>query len=518
MIIKRYPIFVKHTIILLMKKTIVLVIALVFISNLKAKTIDTKRPNIVFIFADDMGIGDVSHTTGKAATPHLDRLAKEGMRFTDAHTSSSVCTPSRYSLLTGRYNWRTTLARSVFMSPTKTPLIKKDETTVASLLKTKGYHTACIGKWHLGIGWQLLEKDQKVEGQQGKGWNIDYTKPAVTPTSNGFDYFFGITASLDMPPYVYIENEKAIAIPSVSKTFHTPSRMGATAADFEANKCLRDFAAKSVNYIDQRAKEDKPFFLYLPLTAPHTPIVPSEQWQGKSKLGKYGDFLMETDWVVGEILNVLDKHGLNENTIVLFSTDNGCSPSADIPDLISKGHYPNGNLRGHKADIFEGGHRVPFIVKWPAVVKAGTVTNRLTCMTDFIATCAEITDTKLDDAAGVDAISFFSTLKDPSYTTDRKTIVHHSISGAFAIREGDWKLSLCAGSGGWSPPKGKDLKGLPPVQLYNISNDIAETTNLQDKHPEKVKALTNLLQSYVDKGRSTEGKQQKNDREIKIQK
>jgi len=501
-----------------MKKNISIFLSLFFFSLvIKGKT-STEHPNIVFIFADDMGIGDVSHTTGKASTPHLDRLAKEGMRFTDAHTSSSVCTPSRYSLLTGRYNWRTILARSVFITPTKSPLIKKDETTVASLLKTKGYHTACIGKWHLGIGWQLLEKGKKVEGQKGKGWNIDYSKPAVTPTTNGFDYFFGITASLDMPPYVYIENEHAVSIPSVSKTFHTPSRMGATAADFEANKCLRDFAAKSVSYIDQRAKENKPFFLYLPLTSPHTPIVPSEKWQGKSDLGKYGDFLMETDWVVGEVLKVLDKHGLDKNTIVLFSTDNGCSPSADIPDLISKGHYPNGNLRGHKADIFEGGHRIPFIVKWPRVVKGGSVTNRLTCMTDFIATCAEITGAKLDDASGVDAISFLPSLKDPAYTGDRKAIVHHSINGTFAIREGNWKLALCPGSGGWSPPKGKNLRGLPPVQLYDLSNDISETTNLQDKYPQKVKALTDLLQSYVDNGRSTKGKNQKNDREIKIQK
>jgi len=501
-----------------MRKIFLLFYTLLFACVLNAKKINTKRPNIIFIFADDMGIGDVAHTTGKALTPHLDRLAKEGMRFTDAHTSSSVCTPSRYSLLTGRYNWRTRLAKSVFFNPYCKPLIEKDETTVASLLKEKGYHTSCIGKWHLGIGWQMLQNRKKVEGQKGYGWDIDYSKPAVTPTSNGFDYFFGITASLDMPPYVYIENEHAVSIPTVSKTFYTPNRIGPATVDFEANKCLRDFAAKSVAYIDQRAKEDKPFFLYLPLTSPHTPIVPSEKWQGKSSLGPYGDFLMETDWVVGEILKTLDKYDLNENTLVLFSTDNGCSPSADIPDLISKGHYPNGNLRGHKADIFDGGHRVPFIVRWPAVVKAGSVSDRLTCMTDFIATCAEITGAKLDDASGVDAISFLSSMKKPSYTGDRKTIVHHSINGAFAIREGKWKLALCPGSGGWSEPKGKNTKGLPPVQLYDISNDISETTNLQAKYPEKVKALTDLMQSYVDRGRSTKGKDQKNDRDITIQK
>ena len=499
-----------------MKKTISILFVLVSFYIVNAQKPNTKRPNIIFIFADDMGIGDVSHTTGKAETPNLDRLAKEGMRFTDAHTSSSVCTPSRYSLLTGRYCWRTRLTHHVFNTPAEKPLIKKDETTVASVLKEKGYHTACVGKWHLGIGWQLLDNYKKKKGQEGRGWEIDYTKPAITPTANGFDYFFGITASLDMPPYVYIENDRATVVPTVSKGF---KRMGAAAADFEAVNCLRDFAAKSVEYIDQRAKEDQPFFLYLPLTSPHTPIVPSEKWQGKSELGNYGDFVMETDWVVGEVLKAIDKHKLNENTIVLFSTDNGCSPSANIPNLISKGHYPNGDLRGHKADIYDGGHRVPFIVRWPAVVKENTVTDRLTCTTDFIATCAEITGTKLKSADAVDGISFLSTLKNASKVGDRKTIVHHSIHGNFAIRKGSWKLALCPGSGGWSAPTpGREPEGAPKVQLFDLSNDIGEKNNLQAKYPDKVKSLTSLLQSYVDKGRSTKGKDQKNDRDINIYK
>ncbi|WP_082379441.1 sulfatase family protein [Pseudalgibacter alginicilyticus] len=481
------------------------------ISTSKMQAQDT--PNIIFIFADDMGIGDISNNYGKAHTPHLDRLVNEGMQFTDAHTSSSVCTPSRYSLLTGRYNWRTRLANHVFGNPTEAPLIKKEEVTVASFLKEAGYHTACIGKWHLGIGWQTIADYKNKEGQEGKGWNIDYSKPAITPTSNGFDYFFGITASLDMPPYVYIENEYATNIPIVTKAF---PRKGAATADFEAIDCLRDFAKKSVAYIDERAKNDKPFFLYLPLTSPHTPIVPSKKWQGKSSIGKYGDFIMETDWVVGEVLKTLDKHDLNENTLVIFSTDNGCSPAAKITDLIEKGHYPNGNLRGHKADIYEGGHRVPFIVRWPSVVKAGTKTDRLTCTTDFISTCSEILGTPLDDASGVDGISFLPTLKNPSIN-DREAIVHHSINGSFAIRKGGWKLAICPGSGGWSYPRaGKTPSGLPPVQLFNLSKDLEEKHNLQAEHPEKVKELINLLQSYVDAGRSTPGMPQQNDREINI--
>lgn len=499
-----------------MYKAIITVVVLILSQNLLAQKAGTSRPNIIFIFADDMGIGDVSHTTGKAATPHLDRMATEGIRFTDAHTSSSVCTPSRYSLLTGRYNWRSTLSKGVIAKPTTKPLLKKEETTVASLLKEAGYHTAIIGKWHLGIDWELVPNFKKEKWQIGGGWNIDYTKPAITPTSNGFDYFYGIAASLDMPPYVYIENEKVTEIPSVMKDPNIRGRKGPAAPSFKAGNCLQDFAEKSVDYINDRAEEKEPFFLYLPLSSPHTPIVPSEKWRGKSKLGAYGDFLMETDWVVGEVLNALDKHNLTENTIVVFSTDNGCSPAAKIPNLIKKGHSPNGNLRGNKADIYEGGHRVPLIVRWPEVIEAGTQTGRLTCLTDFIATCSDITGVKLDEASGVDAISFLSTLSNPK-KTNREDIISHSINGSFAIRQGNWKLTLCPGSGGWSTPRaGKAPKGSPSVQLFDLSNDIAETTNLYDKYPKKVEELTKLLQSYVDKGRSTPGKCQENDRKVNI--
>jgi len=481
---------------------------------------DISRPNIVFIFADDMGIGDISHTTGMVPTPNIDRLVNEGMSFTDAHTSSSVCTPSRYSLLTGRYNWRTRLKSGVFGKPTEKPLIKEQEKTVATLLQQAGYTTACIGKWHLGIGWEEIENYQYKDWQKGSGWNIDYTKKVITPTTNGFDYFYGITASLDIPPYVYIENDHATQIPSVTKGAvkkgTKTGRLGAAAKDFELKNCLGDFAKKSIEYIHERAEKEEPFFLYLPLTSPHTPILPSSNWKGKSKIGDYGDYLMETDWVVGEVVKALDTHGFKNNTLVVFSSDNGCSPAAQIPVLQRKGHSPNGNLRGYKADIYEGGHRVPFIARWPEIITAGTKTDRLTCLTDFMATCSEITGVELDDASGVDGVSFLPTFKD-SGKTERAAIVHHSIDGSFAIRKGDWKLILCAGSGGWSYPKPKDvteemLKG----QLFNLSKDISETNNLYNNCPKKVKELTELLQSYVDKGRSTSGEPQQNDREVSI--
>lgn len=464
------------------------------------------QPNIVFILADDMGVGDVSHNGGKAATPFIDQLAAEGMRFTDAHTSSSVCTPTRYSCLTGRYNWRTRLKRSVFFSPHAKPLIEPGESTLGSILQGKGYHTACIGKWHLGIGWQFIENFKLPKDKKGQaGWDIDYSKPAITPTSAGFDYFWGIQASLDMAPYVYIKNNMATAPGTVTKAF---SRKGAAAVDFEANQCLTDFAAQSVAYINQHAKEKKPFFLYLPLTSPHTPIVPSKNWIGKSSIGKYGDFLMETDWVVGEVLQALEKNNLTDNTLVIFTTDNGCSPAAKIDNLVKQGHHPNGKLRGHKADIYEGGHRVPFIVRWPGKIKPKTVSDRITCQTDIFSTLAEISGHDVKPNEGVDSVSFLATLKDPTQTK-RDAIVSHSIDAAFAIRQGDWKLILCKGSGGWSAPKpGKAAKDAPPMQLFNLADDLSEKTNLYAKHPEKVKELNALLEQYVANGRSTPGEKQ----------
>jgi arylsulfatase A len=466
-------------------------------------------PNIIVIFADDMGVGDVSHNGGLAATPHLDRMAKEGMRFTNAHTTSSVCTPSRYGLLTGRYNWRTRKQFGVFMTPHDAPLIKEGESTLASLLKGAGYHTACVGKWHLGIGWQFKPNTPK----SADGWDVDYSKPAVTPTANGFDYFYGIQASLDMAPYVYIENERATQLPTVTKGFQ---RQGAAAEYFEAVDCLRTFASKSVDYINEQAKSEQPFFLYLPLTSPHTPIVPSPQWQGKSGIGEYGDFLMETDWVVGEVLQALDANGITGNTLVFFSTDNGCSPAAGISKLVKQGHRPSGELRGHKADVFEGGHRVPTLAVWPDVVPAGSQTDRLTSLVDVYATFSEIVGVKVGSKDGVDSVSFYDTLKDPAQV-ERNAIVMHSINGSFAIREGKWKLLLCAGSGGWSAPRGKAAEeGLPKVQLYDLEADLGETTNLQAQYPEKVAALTALLETYVENGRSTVGESMANDVPVRI--
>jgi arylsulfatase A-like enzyme len=487
-----------------------------FISVLVLNASD--KPNVIYILADDLGYGDLAHAGGKAATPHCDRLAREGMRFTDSHTTSSVCTPTRYGILTGRYNWRSTLKKGVLWGMSK-PLIEPGRLTVPGFLRQQGYHTAVVGKWHLGLGWQILPNGEKREAktgrQRGDGWQIDYDKKvAGGPLAIGFDESYIIPASLDMFPYLYLKNDKPTAWANTTKAFHRP---GPAAEDFEAINCLRDFARESRAYIAARAKSDKPFFLYLPLTSPHTPIVPSKKWQGKSSLGKYGDFLMETDWVVGEVLAELDQQKLADNTIVIFTADNGCSPAAKIPALVKKGHKPNAHWRGHKADIFEGGHRTPFLVRWPGKVKAGSTSSETICTTDLFATLADILGHrgKLPADAAEDSHSFLTALRgEANRKALRPFTIHHSINGSFAIRRGPWKLALCPGSGGWSGPKPAAAfknKDLPLVQLYNLKDDPAERNNLQAKHPEIVKDLVAELAQAIRNGRTNPGPKQSNE-------
>lgn len=476
-----------------------------------------QAPNIIVILADDLGYGDLHHDGGLPPTPHCDRLAAEGMRFTDAHTTSSVCTPTRYGILTGRYNWRSPLKKGVLFGLDE-PLIPTQRLTLPAFLKQQNYHTSVVGKWHLGLGWHKLPNEETrkaTSGEtKGQGWDIDYSKKVSGgPTALGFDQSYIIPASLDMFPYVYLENDKATEQATVTKAFFRP---GPSGADFEAINCLRDFARESRAYIKARAAEkEQPFFLYLPLTSPHTPIVPSEAWQGKSGIGAYGDFLMETDWVVGEVLAELDNNKLADNTLVIFVTDNGCSPAAKIPDLVKQGHQPNGALRGHKADIYEGGHRVPFIVRWPEKVKAGSSYDQTICTADIFATLADING-KLPTVpaeAAEDSFSFLPALTGQTQAT-RPFTIHHSINGSFAIRKGKWKLALCPGSGGWSDPRpNKALKdlSLPNVQLFDLEADLGEQHNVQDKHPAVVEELVNDLATAIDKGRTTEGPQQSND-------
>ncbi|MFD0892536.1 arylsulfatase [Luteolibacter ambystomatis] len=479
-------------------------------------TVASAAPNIVYILSDDMGYGDPQLAGGKAATPNLDRLAKEGMRFTDAHTSSSVCTPTRYGIMTGRYNWRSTLKQGV-LSGNSPALIPGDRVTVPSFLKQAGYHTGFIGKWHLGLGWEKPAAPAKAESgpTAGTGWGLDYSKPVKNgPLTLGFDEDFFISASLDMPPFVYLKNDKAAEIPTVTKKW---LREGPAAKDFEADHCLRDFAREARGFIKRAAaSKEQPFFLYLPLTSPHTPIVPSENWKGKSPFGLYGDFLMETDWVVGELLAEIEASGTAADTIVIFTSDNGCSPHADIPPMIAKGHKPNGDWRGTKADIWEGGHRVPFLVRWPSVVKAGSTCATTICTTDLFATAAEVIgkSAAIPADAAEDSFSMLPLLRGED-GHKREFTIHHSINGSFAIRKGDWKLCLCPDSGGWSAPKpgSPESKTLYPVQLYNLKDDPREQTNLAEKETGKVKELSAVLAKAIHDGRTTPGPVQKNDGE-----
>lgn len=493
------------------------------------------KPNIIYILCDDLGYGDVAclNPEGKIKTPHMDQLAKEGMTFTDAHSGSAVCTPTRYGVITGRYAWRSRLKSSVLggISPR---LIEQGRETVASFLKKQGYATACIGKWHLGMDWVIKPGKDVSENSIEKAdqvWNVEYDKPIKNgPNSVGFDYYFGISASLDMVPYTYIENDHVTVNPTEDKEFamfygvagkHT--RKGPTAPGFDAMNVLPDLTKKAVAYINQQAalaKKDTPFFLYLPLASPHTPILPTKEWQGKSGLNSYGDFVMQTDWAIGAVMKALENSGLTENTVIIFTSDNGCSPSANYPELLAKGHNPSHIFRGTKADIFEGGHHVPFIVRWPAKVKAGSFYDHTVCLTDFFATAADILGKKLPDAAGEDSVSLLPVLLGKTKKPVREATVHHSINGAFAIRQGEWKLELCPDSGGWSAPRPgrNDGSGLPPIQLYNLTSDIGEKNNVQADHPEIVAKLTKLLEKYVAEGRSTPGKPQTNNGDVEIHK
>lgn len=467
----------------------------------------TTKPNIIYILVDDMGYGDVSclNKNSKISTSHLDKLASGGMTFSDAHAASAVCTPSRYSILTGRYNWRSRLKSGVTFGFDE-PVIEPGRKTVASLLKEQGYQTGCVGKWHLGWTWP------KKHGAD----EVDYTQTISNgPVSLGFDYFFGISASLDMPPYVYIENNMPTAVPnrvipeSTGKAFW---RAGPAAPDFRHEDVLPKLTRKALSWIEQHAGQKNPFFLYFALPAPHTPILPLPEFAGKSGTNEYGDFCLQVDDTVGQVTAVLDKLGLADDTIVIFASDNGCSPMADFEELAGVGHQPSYIFRGHKADIYEGGHRIPLIIRWPAFIRAGATTDETVCLVDLMATCADILGVKLPDNSGEDSVSnlplWSGAVVDKSL---REATVHHSIDGSFSIRKGNWKLEMCPGSGGWSSPRpGKECEGLPPVQLYDLSVDISERANVYDKHPQIVDELKALLTRYVENGRSTPGRKQGN--------
>lgn len=456
-----------------------------------------------------MGYGDVSclNPESKIRTENMDRMAAEGMAFHDAHSSSAVCTPSRYSILTGRYNWRSSLKEHVLFGYDG-PLIEEGRETMASFLKKQGYNTACIGKWHLGWNWTLNSDNPE---------DIDFTAPITNgPTARGgFDYYYGIIASLDMAPYVYVENDQITAVPD-RETEDTDKRFwrkGPTGSDFVHEDVLPNFTKRACNYIEEQAATGNPFYLYFPLPAPHTPILPTPEFQGKSGTNEYGDFCLMCDDLVGQVMAALERAGVADNTILVFTSDNGCSPMADFEELAACGHNPSYVFRGHKADIYEGGHRIPLLIRWPEGIKAGSVSDETVCLSDMFATVADIIGCELDGNMAEDSVSNLPVWQGKELTAPlREATVHHSVNGSFSIRQGRWKLEFCPGSGGWSFPRPNtpEVEGLPPIQLYDLEADIGERANLQDKYPEVVEKLTSLMTQYVRNGRSTPGAPQEN--------
>lgn len=486
-----------------------------------------RAPNILIILADDLGYGDVAcynQTHGKVHTPNLDQFASQGMRFTDAHSSSAVCSPSRYSLLTGRYHWRTWL-QSGIVNRFGPPLIAPERLTLADLLRAEGYRTACFGKWHMGWNWPIprgREKEFLADPRNTSNppkestkqlWREVFSQPiGGGPLECGFDTFFGVDLP-NFPPFCYIDGNHTVGIPDEMlpaelMTHNLADFSRPSVHDWRLDTVLPEICGRACQFIRNSADQTKSFFLYLPITAPHTPLAVIKEWRGKSGLNTYADYVMETDAVIGRVLQALDQAQLTDNTFVLISSDNGCAPYVGIDELAKKGHHPNWPYRGFKTDIWEGGHRVPFMVRWPKKVKPGTTCGALVGQVDTVATVAALLNLKLPPNVGEDSISFLPLLEGKKEGT-RTTAVNQSIQGLFAIRQGPWKLILGQGSGGWA--KGSDEK---PQQLYRVDQDPAEERNLFGEHPELEKQLTELMEQVVANGRSTPGPTQQNDVEV----
>lgn len=479
-------------------------------------------PNIVLIYTDDQGYGDVSALNPNACfeTPNIDRIGNEGVIFTDGHSSDAVCTPSRYSMLTGRYSWRTHLKKGV-LGADGDCLIEKGRMTIASLLKKEGYTTAMVGKWHLNM---------QFPGTKGnRNWNKAITDG---PNDKGFDYFWGIAASMNFGMLCYIENDRVVEIPSMwtrKKHITEPYRDYRmcppydsvrkevsdleVAPSFNDEDVLSNFARKAVEFIDDHnveVRNGRPFFLYLALTSPHLPHSVHPDFQGSSNCGKYGDFMKETDYRVGQVLEALDRNGLAENTMLIFTSDNG--PETNYHYQMEEfGHDCNYIFKGGKRDIYEGGHRVPFLIRWPRVTEGGRKIDSPVCQVDLLASFADLLGVSLPDAAGEDSYSLMQALVDnETKTLDRGPLIHHSANGYFAIREDNWKLNMLRGSGGSLKPVFLEpQQGEPPFELYNLEDDPGETTNLYTQYPEKAEELRKRITSIIKNGRTTEGSPQK---------
>ena len=472
-------------------------------------------PNIVLILADDMGFGDVKayNHTSSIPTPNLNSLAEEGIKFTDAHSNSAVCSPTRYGILTGRYAWRTRLQIGV-LRPESPPLIDKDRLTIGKMLKKKNYNTGIVGKWHLGIEWN--------RNQEGE---IDYNQPFISgPTDLGFDYYYGVIASLDMVPYTFYENKtpvKPVMKKQQAQSFPAYLRPGPKASDFDHAEVLDQLTDKAVNYIDQQAVKEAPFFLYFALTSPHKPVLPTTRFRGVTGVGPYADFITQTDWTVGQVLQALETNGVKENTLLIFTSDNGSfmfrmdadqqypdasevdsfksrttgdgqrdhSSDATVHGYYPHVHRPNGQWRGTKADIWEAGHRVPFIVRWPETIEPNKVSSQTVSVTDIMATLADIVGYAAE--TGEDSFSLMPILTGNSEEISRPPVINHSFDGMFALRKGPWKMVFGNGSSGRQVPQGSPFT--KPYQLFNLDKDPQETKNMINQNPDIAEKMTILL-------------------------
>lgn len=476
-----------------------------------------RPPNIVVILADDFGVGDIQahYPDNKIATPYLDKLVSEGMSFTDAHSPSAVCTPTRYGLLTGRYSWRTRMQEWV-IAAYEPPLIAAGRPTLASFLSDNGYQTSAIGKWHLGWEWAGEQPSRMTEvrnGQRELTW--DYTQPIEQgPTARGFDYYFGVDLP-NMPPFTFIENDRVVVQPT-DRYQYDPDEGVVMPRTFDGNpmapgwkfdEILPELTRRAVAQIHERAKAEQPFFLYFSMTSPHEPVVPSEPFLGKSGIAPIADFVMETDWSAGQVIQAIDEAGIAADTIVIFTADNGHSHYTGWDNLWKAGHRPSGPYRGHKGDIWEGGHRVPLIVRWPGKVAAGAESDQLTSLTDLFATCADAIGKPLPAQGSEDSVSFLPAALGRENPQARLSLINHSNFGEFAYRDGPWKLVYRLGDENLAASRGK-----PTVaELYNLSDDIAESKDLAAEKPELVRELTQKLSAAIDSGASAPGRQGSND-------
>lgn len=473
---------------------------------------EAEPPNIILIYTDDQGYGDASNLNpaAKFKTPALDRLAEEGLSFTDGHSSDTVCTPSRYGLLTGRYSWRTHLKRGVFQAE-RACLIEDGRTTVASLLRDNGYATAMVGKWHLGM---------EFPGTFG---NRDWSQPVTDmPLDKGFDYFWGIPASLNYGILAWFDGRYAAVPPTlytakknndrhmdyrIMPPYHTtpeetprPQKTNPieVAPDFVDSECLTRFTDKAIDWMGQQLQEnpEKPFFVYLPYTSPHYPVAPLPRFWGEGEAGGYGEFMIETDFHVGRVLDFLDRKGLTDNTLVIYSSDNG--PERSWVQRIEEFDHDSSHIyKEGKRSIYEGGHRVPFFMRWPARIPAGSQYNGVASQTDLLATFADMLGVDLADDEGEDSVSLLAALENPTEDMKRSAIISHASNGRFAISDGEWKLIM---------PHQK-----LSYELYNLERDPGEETNLYGKHKQVQQRLENRITAMVQNGRTTPGAKQDND-------